>query len=144
MERVRKLLLAALAVGFACGAFLGEPLVGPQSVGLPCGECQSGLTCGEALIWRGLPVCLRSCDAGCAMGEACLEGTCQRRCSIVNDCGIRIVEQVCVPFADGGVCLVRGCDGNTECTGSYACTRERASGGCSPVFIVPGYCRRTP
>lgn len=144
MTRVRRLFLAALAIGFACGAMVGQPLEGPQSVGLPCGECQAGLTCGEPLINRGLPVCVRACDAGCAANELCLEGTCQRPCQVVNDCGIRIVQQECVPLGDAGVCMVRGCDGHAACVGSYLCTREKVATGCAPVFIPPGYCRRTP
>ncbi len=92
---MRRLFLAALAIGFACGAMVGEPLAGPQPAGLPCGTCQSGLTCAEpAGSFMGLPVCVRACDAGCAKAEVCLEGLCRRPCAVVNDCGIPgIVDQ---------------------------------------------------
>lgn len=141
---MRRLVLTALVVGFACGTLLGEPLEGPQVEGLPCGTCRSGLTCGEVLPGRGPPVCLRSCDAGCATGEACVAGSCQRPCEVVNDCKLRIVEQECVRVADAGLCLVRPCDGNAGCLGAYLCTRDRAAVGCQPIAVTEGYCRRTP
>ena len=143
---MRRLVLAALAIGFACGAMVGEPLEGPQPVGLPCGTCQSGLTCLEpAGSFLGLPVCVRACDAGCAKAEVCLEGSCRRPCEVVNDCGIPgIVDQQCVRVGDAGVCVVSACRGNDQCVGSSVCTQEKRAAGCNPVFIPPGYCRRTP
>lgn len=143
---MRRLFLAALAIGFACGAIVGEPLEGPQPVGLPCGTCQSGLTCAEPSgSFLGLPVCVRGCDAGCAKGEVCLEASCRRPCTVVNDCGISgIVDQECVRVGDVGVCVVHPCNGNDECVGSSLCTKEKSPGGCSPIFRPPGYCRRTP
>lgn len=125
---------------------VGEPLEGPQPVGLPCGSCQSGLTCLEpAGSSPGLPVCVRACDAGCATREVCLEGFCRRPCGVVNDCGFPgIVDQDCVRVGDAGVCTVHPCQGNDECVGSSVCTRQKGTAGCNPVFIPPGYCRRTP
>ena len=146
MKPMRRLVLTALAIGFACGAIVGEPLQGPQPVGLPCGTCQSGLTCMEPPgASLGLPVCVRACDAGCATTEICLESSCRRPCTVVNDCGFPgIVDQQCVRVGDAGVCVVRPCSGNDQCVGSSLCTKEKGTAGCNPVFIPPGYCRRTP
>lgn len=137
--------LLALAIGLSCGAIRGQALVGPQGPGNPCGTCQGELSCAKGPGGdEGLQVCLRSCDAGCPSTERCVEGTCQRPCSVVNDCGIRVVEQECRVVGDGGICVVRACHGNADCHGSYLCTQEQQATGCQPVFVAPGYCRRTP